>query len=161
MKRDGKFRRLNVIAPVEDENLGAASDLRARRMENAIRVGRGQGELHRQSEAVAGIPSCDINRIFGGRISVMPPGLLLDRLHGGRGRMARHCASVTETEVDVTMSVDVVKVRGLGLADERRERSGTFTISSWAHRRAETSCRSKKSFRFGRSLTKRFLLRVA
>src|SRR5256885_1647436 len=73
--------------------------------------------------------------------------------------MASHRAGIAETEVDVTMSVDVVKVRSLGLADERRERSGPLHHPVHGHTREQRLLAAfEKSFRFRTLIDEALLL---
>jgi hypothetical protein len=119
-ERDERLVNRAVVAPVEDEDLGAAGD-RPGADGEPVRVRRRQCELPaRQAEAPAHLPA-NPERVLARQHQRDPARrLLADRTHRGLGGMAGHRAGVAQAQVDVLVAVHVAKASAARLGGEHR-----------------------------------------
>ena len=145
VKRDEGLIHRAVIAPVEDQNLGASCDLPRQADGESVRVGGGERELPvGQAESLLQFFG-DENRVFAGQHQRdAAPHLLFDGFDGGDGesvRSWRRCRRGRNRCSDVRRRRRNAR---LALRAQTAERLRPISpSSSWARRRAATCGRAR------------------
>ena len=124
-----------MIALVVDEDLRSTGDLSGEPDREAVRVGRGHGELpERQPEPASELLASGDRVLRRQHVGDAAAHLALDRGDRRRGPVAGHRTGVAEAEIDVVMAVDAVKARARGRFHE--EGKGRRPLAHPVHRDA-------------------------
>ena len=134
-KRHERLVHRSVVAPVEDQDLRPPGEVARQPDGETIRVGRGERGLPVRETETAGELLAQPHGVLGRQHERHSAARLRgDGVHGGGGRVPRHGAGVSETQVEVIEPVGVPEVRARAFGHEQRESGRPIEPSSSSER---------------------------
>ena len=148
-----------MVAPIEHQNLRSCRDVARQANREAIRIGRGEGELPvRQPKPLLQLFAHD-NGIFAWHHQRdAAPRLLLHGRNCGRRRVSCHGSGITQAEIDVAVAIDIEELRATRLAHKGRKRTGPLRHPVHGHATQQGFARALKQRRGFRPVSDELLL---